>query len=123
MATILCIDNDLSFLELEKSVLETNGFTVLIASDGPAAIALACDNAVDVVVLAFKMPELNGPEVADRLFEQQPDLPVIICTDYFNTVPERILWLASECVDKRDGLDVLVYAIQKATRLSLTTSK
>lgn len=41
MPAILCIDNDVNFLKLEKSILETNGYTVVIASDGPTGITLA----------------------------------------------------------------------------------
>ena len=47
MPTILCIDNDANFLELEKNTLETNGYTVVIASDGPTGITLASNGICD----------------------------------------------------------------------------
>jgi len=113
MPTILCIDDDVNFLELEKSILETNGYTVVIASDGPTGITLASKSPIDVVVLAFKMRGMNGGQVAEVLLKHQPDLPIVVCTGFFETVPEWLRWFAAACVEKRDGLDVLRSAIQE----------
>ena len=113
MPTILCIDEDVNFLELEKSILETNGYTVVIASDGPTAITLASKNPIDVVVVAFKLRGMDGCQVAEVLLKHQPDLPIVVCTGYFDAVPERLRWFADACVEKRDGPDVLLSAIQE----------
>ena len=113
MATILCIDDDVNFLELEKSILETNGYTVLIASDGPTGIALAFKSAVDVVVTAFKMPEMDGGQVAEVLLKRQPDLPIVVCTGFFDAVPEGLRWFAAACLEKRDAPGDLLSAIQE----------
>ena len=113
MPTILCIDDDVNFLELQKSILETNGYTVLIASDGPTGITLAAKSPIDVGVIAFKMPGMDGSQVAEVLLKHQPDLPIVICTRYFDAVPEALRWFAAACVDKRDGPDVLLPTIQK----------
>lgn len=113
MPTILCIDDDVNFLELEKSILETNGYTVVIASDGPTGTTLASESPIDVVVLAFKMRGMNGGQVTEVLLKRQPDLPVVLCTDFFEAVPEWLRWFAAACVEKRDGLDVLLSTIQE----------
>jgi CheY-like chemotaxis protein len=113
MPTILCIDDDANCLELEKSILETNGYTVLIASDGSTGITLASKRPIDVVVLAFKMPGMDGGQVAEVLLKHQPDLPIVICTGYFDMVPAGLRWFAAACVEKRDGPDVLLSAIQE----------
>jgi CheY-like chemotaxis protein len=111
MPTILCIDNNANFLELEKNTLETNGYTVLIASDAPAGITLASKSPIDVAVLAFKM---DGGQVAEMLLKHQPDLPIVVCTDFFDAVPGWLRWFAAACVEKRHGPDVLLSAIQQA---------
>ena len=114
MPTILCIDDDVKFLELEKSILETNGYTVIIASDGPTGITLASKSPIDVVVLAFKMRGMDGGQVAEVLLKHQPDLPIVVCTRaFFDAVPEGLRWFAAACVEKRDGFDVLLSAIQE----------
>lgn len=114
MPTILCIDDDANFLELEKSSLETEGYTVVVATDGPTGITLASKSPIDAVVLAFKMPGMDGGEVAEVLFRKQPDLPIVVCTGFFDAMPEWLRWFAAACVEKRDGLDALLSAIQQA---------
>jgi len=113
MPTILCIDDDMNFLELEKSALETNGYTVVIASDGPTGITLASKIPIDVVVLAFKMRGMNGGQVAEVLLKHQPDLAIVVCTGFFDAMPEGLRWFAAACVEKRDGPDVLLSVIQE----------
>ncbi len=113
MPTILCIDDDVNYLELEKCNLETNGYTVVIAPDGPTGITLASKRPIDAVVLAFKMPGMDGAQVAEVLFKRQPDLPIVVCTGFFDAMPEGLRWFAAALVEKRDGFDVLLSAIQK----------
>lgn len=113
MPTILCIDDDVNFLEFEKRILEKNGYTVFVAPDGPTGITLASKRPIDIVVLAFKMRGMDGGQVADVLFKKQPDLPIVVCTGFFDAVPEWLRWLGAACVEKRDGFDALLSAIQK----------
>lgn len=112
MPTILCIDDDPRILELQQGILETNGYTVLTAPDGPTGITLASKYPVDVVVLDFKMPGMDGGQVAEVLFKEQPDLPVVICTGFFDAVPEWLRWFAAACLQKGDGPVVLLSAIK-----------
>ncbi len=114
MPTILCIDDDVNYLELEKCNLETNGYTVVIASDGPTGITLASKTPIDVVVLAFKMRGMDGGQVAEVLLKHQPDLPIVVCTGFFDAMPEGLRWFAAALVEKRDGFDVLLSEIQNA---------
>ncbi len=113
MPVILCIDDDPVILELQKSILETNGFTVYIAADGPTGIALAAKHSVDVVVLDFKMPGMDGDDVAEVLLKNRPSLPIVICTGFFDAVPEWLRWFAAAYLEKGDGPKVLLSAIQE----------
>ncbi len=113
MPTILCIGDDVSFLELEKRLLETKGYTVVIASDGPTGIALASKSPIDAVVLAFKMRGMDGGHVAEVLWKHQPGLPIVVCTGFFDALPEWLRWFVDACVEKRDGSDVLLSSIQE----------
>ncbi len=112
MPTILCIDDDPKILELEASILATNGYTVLTAQDGPTGITVASKHAIDAVVLDFKMPGMDGAQVAEALLEKQPDLPLVICTGFLDAVPEWLMWFAAAYLQKGDGPDVLLSAIQ-----------
>jgi CheY-like chemotaxis protein len=113
MPTILCIDDDPMILELQKHILETNGYTVLIAPDGPTGVTLASRHTIDVVVLDFKMPGMDGGQVAEVLLKEQPNLCVVICTGFFDAVPEWLRWFAAAYLQKGDGPDVLLSTIQE----------
>jgi CheY-like chemotaxis protein len=113
MPTILCIDDDANILELQKSILETNGYAVVIAADGPTGISLASKHPVDVVVLDFKMPGMDGGQVAEVLMKQQPDLPIVICTGFFDAVPEWLRWFAAAYLQKGDGPEALLSALRE----------
>ena len=113
MPTILCIDDDPKILELQKSILEGSGYTVLTAPDGPTGLALASKHAVDVVVLDFKMPGMDGGQVAEVLLREHPDLPVVISTGFFDAVPEWLRWFSAAYLQKGDGPNALLAAIRE----------
>jgi CheY-like chemotaxis protein len=113
MLTILCIEDDPNVLELQKSLLEMNGYSVLIAPDGPTGIALASKHPVDAVVLDFKMPGMDRDQVAELLLKQQPDLPIVIYTAFLDAVPEWLLWFAAAYLQKGGGAGVLLCTIQE----------
>ena len=62
--TVLCIDDNEDVLECERAFLESFGYTVLIAPSGNKALELASIHSVDVVVVDYVMPEMNGHEEA-----------------------------------------------------------
>ncbi len=112
MSTILCVDDDPVILDLQRAILERNGYTVLIARDGPTGITLAATEGVDMAVLDFRMPGMDGDQVAEALLRQRPDLPLVICTGFFDSLPEWLKWFAAGCVHKGDGPAVLLTTIQ-----------
>jgi len=63
---VLCIDDNQDLLECEKALLESMGYTVLTALSGEKGLELASLHAVDVVVIDYFMPEMNGLEVAPK---------------------------------------------------------
>lgn len=113
MPSILCIDDDPNVLELQKSILGRSGYTVLTALDGPTGIELAHTNLFDMVVLDFKMPGMNGIQVAELLMQEHPNLPVIVCSGSLYEVPEPLKWLAAAFVEKSEGPSALLSAIQQ----------
>ncbi len=112
MPTVLCVDDDPLVLQLDQVILERNGYEVLLASDGRTAVALASQNTPDLVVLDFRMQDMDGEEVAVALWRQRPELPVIICSGYFDAIPEWLKWFAAACVEKGEGPEALLSAIR-----------
>jgi CheY-like chemotaxis protein len=112
-ATILCIDDDPSALELHKAVLCSKGYTVLSASDGPTGIALTRTHSIDLVVLDFNMAGMDGNEVTQVLMKEQPNLPVVIRTGYFDGIPECLKWFADALLLKGDSPDTLLSTVAR----------
>lgn len=77
-STVLIIDDYLPTLDSVSTLLESAGYSVLTASDGPSGLELARQHRIDLVLLDVKMPGMDGFEVIDRLKRDRPDLPVII---------------------------------------------
>src|SRR5437879_9819664 len=87
---VLCIDDNQDVLECEKEFLETFGYSVLSAPSGGMGLELASIHSVDVVILDYFMPEMNGDEVAVRMKQLRPQAPIIMLSGAVD-VPEQAL--------------------------------
>ncbi len=113
MATILCIEDDASLLEVLKALFESKGFKVLIAPTGPAGIVFTRKQPIDAIVLDFKMPGRDGNQVAQVLMKEQPTIPVVIWSGCPDEVPESLKWFANALLHKGDGPDALLAVVEK----------
>jgi CheY-like chemotaxis protein len=102
-AVVLCIDDNEDELESEKSLLEIFGYTVLTAPSGSVGLELASMHSVDVVIVDYSMPEMNGQELAVEMKRLRPLAPIILLTGAVN-VPKQALNLVDALVIK-DRLD------------------
>ena|SRR5581483_1509618 len=64
---ILIVDDELTILTMLRDVLVEEGFPVVTANNGPAALYLLQRTRVSLVLMDFMMPSLNGIELADLL--------------------------------------------------------
>jgi len=81
-ARILIADDDRSVLQVLETVLSGDGYEVVKAEDGAAALELARRDGFDLIMLDVQMPKLDGLEAARRL-RQEPrlaDVPIVILT-------------------------------------------
>ena len=116
MPTILCIDDVPQALFLRKSLLETNGYEVLTACDGPDGIGLARSHSVDAVLLDYDLPGMMGDEVAVVLKREHPRVPIIVLTGYAWGVPEMLLRISHGYVHKGDEPAVLLTVIEQVLK-------
>ncbi len=78
---ILLVDDDAEIIESMRTVLESKGYTVLIARDGNQGVALAEKELPDLVVLDMMMPKRSGFLVLERLRRSlQTPLRIIMVT-------------------------------------------
>jgi two-component system alkaline phosphatase synthesis response regulator PhoP len=78
-ATVLVVDDEPNVVELVRSYLEREGYTVLVALDGATGVDLARTRAPDLIVLDLMLPGLDGIEVCRRL-RQFSDAYVLMLT-------------------------------------------
>lgn len=110
--TVLCVDDEKIGLRVRKILLESHGFKVLTASSGPQGLALLDNHHVDLVVLDYYMPGLNGGQVAAEIRRRSPGVPIIFLSAYFS-LPPADLELANAFITKGDPPDVLVDKIRQ----------
>jgi two-component system, OmpR family, response regulator CpxR len=78
---ILCVDDNEQELSVLKFMLSTNGYRVVSASNGPDAIDLFVDHAVDLVLSDYAMPKMNGDQLVIRLKQIASHVPMILLGD------------------------------------------
>ena len=83
-STILIVDDYPDALDVWSLYLRAEGFAVLTAADGLAAITLAIEQRPDLIVLDLELPGKTGIEVATILRAQPStrDIPLIAATGY-----------------------------------------
>jgi signal transduction histidine kinase/CheY-like chemotaxis protein len=82
-AIVLLADDDSAVREVTAAMLRELGYVVLEVGSGGAALDFLDGQAnVDLVVLDFAMPGMNGMDVARQVHSRFPTLPVLFITGY-----------------------------------------
>jgi CheY-like chemotaxis protein len=78
--TILLAEDEPVVRDVVRETLERRGYVVLDGGDAPQALALAAGHRgrIDLLLSDVSMPGMNGVELAERLREQRPGLPVLL---------------------------------------------
>jgi len=79
MPTILVVDDEPQIVELLRSYLERDGFTVKHAPDGEKALEMLRQTPPDLVLLDVMLPRLDGREVCKRI-RADGTTPIIMLT-------------------------------------------
>jgi CheY-like chemotaxis protein len=98
-AVLLCIDDNQDVLDCERAFLETFGYTVLTALSGRKGLELASVHPVDVVIVDYVMPEMNGQEFAIKVKRLRPQAPIIMLSGALD-VPKEALNLVDAFIAK-----------------------
>jgi DNA-binding response OmpR family regulator len=77
--TVLVVDDELAIAEAVRARLESEGFTVAVAGDGPAAIEACARLRPDLVVLDLMLPGMDGLEVCAEI-QRDRWIPVLMLT-------------------------------------------
>ena len=82
--SILLVEDEAVVRQLVAEILESNGYSVLQAADGPSALELLRRHtgAVDLLVTDVVMPGMSGPEVASAVAAMRPGTQVLYISGY-----------------------------------------
>jgi PAS domain S-box-containing protein len=84
LETILLVEDEAAFRDLLQDGLQSNGFQVLVGENGVAALQIAEQHQglISLLVTDVIMPQMSGPELAQRLKEVRPEIHVLYMSGY-----------------------------------------
>ncbi len=104
---VLCVDDETIGLEVRRMLLERAGYRVLTALDGPSGLVLFQNEPVEAVVLDFAMPGMSGGEVALRMREIKPQVPILMLSAY-TSLPPEVMRTVNLSMTKGEGAPALL---------------
>jgi len=89
---VLLVDDEAEIISTMQAMLESLGYQVTAFTSSPAALDTfrAHPEDFDLMITDQTMPHLTGEEMAREILNLRPDLPIIICTGFSETMsPEK----------------------------------
>ena len=119
-ATLLVVDDEPQILQVVSGILQDEGFEVLTAPDGEAALKRVGEDAPDLVLLDIAPPGRDCLEFLDRLKRQFPALPVVMISAYGsveNAVKATRLG-AYDFIEKPPHADKILLTVRNALEMA-----
>ncbi len=112
---ILVVDDERSMRELLAIVLRREGYEVMLAENGRAAIGLLESEPVDLLISDIKMPDLSGVEVLRAAKRIDPDILGIVITAFASTetAVEAMRLGACDYLSKPFDIDLLKMKVRE----------
>ena len=111
---VLVVDDEEPVRKFVERVMQSAGYQVAVAGDGPQAIEVAEQmTRLDILVTDLMMPEMLGDEVARRLRQHEPRLKVLYLTGYSDRLfkDKVTLWEDEAFLDKPCSIKGLLQAV------------
>tara|TARA_R110002050_G_scaffold114468_6_gene229986 strand:+ start:2646 stop:3986 length:1341 start_codon:yes stop_codon:yes gene_type:complete len=123
MASILIIDDDVTFCLMLKTLLEKNHYTVTTVFSPVEATRMIQGTAYDVVLTDLRMPDISGMELIRLVKSQSPNTQIVMMTGYadISTAIESIKKGAFNYIPKPLSPDELLNVVKEA--LAASTEK
>jgi CheY-like chemotaxis protein len=115
-ATVLVIDDDGDVRRFLADSLDSFGYVVVQAKDGPSGLEALAQSKPDLVIVDYAMPGMTGAEVAEHIRRNHDGLPIVFASGYADTVAIEAVAEDSMVLRKPFRIDELQLAIQTALR-------
>ena len=113
MTKILCVDDDLGFLQIYRDELAEEGYKVVVARNGKEAMAVVQNENPDLVIMDIRMPTMDGIETLIAMLGRNREMPVILHTAYPEYQDNYMTWGADAYVIKSSDLTHLKRTIRE----------
>lgn len=108
MAAILCIDDDSLTRKTLTLLLQSKGYDVHTAENGPEGLRLLGSRKFDLIVLDYWMAGTNGIAVAKEIKSKYPNSPIVMLSG-FGELPGEAIGIVDRWIMKGpSGKDLLV---------------
>ena len=105
--TLLCIDDQADGLLIRQKFLEQLGYNVFIAESGREGLRLLSEQSIDLVILDYRMPEIDGGQVAAEIRRLCGRVPIVMLSGYPDDIPQQTLDLVDAFVVKGEPGDLI----------------
>lgn len=116
-ANVLLVDDDEQQLKMRAMILEIYGYVPHVAACGTEALAIAGRKRLDIAVVDYHMPLMNGCTLASYLKAEDPQLKVILLTAALS-VPLHEMRSIDKLVSKASAVPELLGAIEGLLRVN-----
>lgn len=114
---ILLVDNDSIIRKSIGDYLQSAGYEVTEATDGPQAVEVLATRRFDLVITDFSMPHLDGLRLLEEIRAFWPKIPVIFMTGYLSKRAAQVLLHGrAEYIAKPISFEALLLTIQRLLR-------
>ena len=88
---IMLVDDEEQIVCMEEQMLQRMGYNVTVQIDSVEALEVFSQHPenFDLVITDMTMPRMSGDELAHKMMEIRPDIPIILCTGYNETMDEE----------------------------------
>jgi len=91
--SILFVDDEKSLVDIGRQILKRLGYNVVATNGSLKALEYFREGAekFDIVVTDYTMPDMTGIELAEEFKRIRPDIPVILCTGFYDKINRKKL--------------------------------
>jgi two-component system, NtrC family, response regulator HydG len=118
MASILLVEDDLTFSRILEGFLSKHGFSVTVCNKGKEGLKVFQARSFDMVLLDYRLPDLTGMDLLLEFKKISASVPVVIMTSFHDirTAVKAIKSGAFEYITKPVNPDELLMIVKQALK-------
>ncbi len=113
MNKILLVDDESNVRLVYREVLNDEGYDVLEAESGEETFRILSREPVDLIILDIKLRFESGLNVLQRIKEEFPGIPVLLCSAYVCFQSDHTSWFAKNYIVKSSDSTEILQEVNK----------